>query len=412
MVLVVLVMSVMVMVAGAVNTIPSRKFTKQDMTQVEGGIQLVSKKVQTSIECSAICTTMDCLDYTLTTSSHCTTYSSVTQTIGDAEMRLYSAYRQLGEACRDDSLCAGISHAACVGGNCNCVLPAFPDNGGSCTIFNLGVSCSSNEQCQGTVNNTVCSEGTCQCIYGLTPDFNNNTCLYTAAAKGEACAVDTQCTLTQYNVCLNVTEGMCVCTPGAIDEGDSCRALSLGEACTSTIECVVGMNNSTCVGVCQCAEKFLPADNNTRCQYDYASGGFTAVGGRWALFMTFVPMSWDALWIFCWAIQAKMFTPKNAAEFELMKTEGSEHDLLGNFYIPINDKNGQLLWDNGSSATGVSFLPWQGGVEGTKNFLSFFPNCGFVAKISPFLMAPYWEVKLTGCLDLSSSMVSCEATMN
>lgn len=65
-----------------------------------------------------------------------------------------------------------------------------------------------------------------------------------------------------------------------------------------------------------------------------------------------------------------------------------------------------------TAATGVSFLPWQNGVEGTKNLLSFFPNCGFVAKIVIPFEEPSWEVKLTGCLDLSSSMVSCEAPKN
>ncbi|XP_045123045.1 uncharacterized protein LOC123511325 isoform X3 [Portunus trituberculatus] len=197
---VVMIICMMAMVPPVLSTIPSRKFTKWDNTKVEIGTVLVSKKVKTNIECGAICSIKNCLDYTLTTSSLCTTYSSITHTIADAKTRLYTAYRLLGEACRDDSLCAGISHAACVEGTCSCAAPAFPDDKGTCTIC------------------------TCQCIYGLTPDFTNNTCLYTAAAKWEACAVDTQCTLTKYTVCSNDTESVCVCAPGAFEAEDYCWA--------------------------------------------------------------------------------------------------------------------------------------------------------------------------------------------
>ncbi|XP_045123044.1 uncharacterized protein LOC123511325 isoform X2 [Portunus trituberculatus] len=221
---VVMIICMMAMVPPVLSTIPSRKFTKWDNTKVEIGTVLVSKKVKTNIECGAICSIKNCLDYTLTTSSLCTTYSSITHTIADAKTRLYTAYRLLGEACRDDSLCAGISHAACVEGTCSCAAPAFPDDKGTCTIYNLGESCSSDEQCQEAVSDTVCSAGTCQCIYGLTPDFTNNTCLYTAAAKWEACAVDTQCTLTKYTVCSNDTESVCVCAPGAFEAEDYCWA--------------------------------------------------------------------------------------------------------------------------------------------------------------------------------------------
>lgn len=42
--------------------------------------------------------------------------------------------------------------------------------------------------------------------------------------KGEACALDSQCTLTPYTVCAGDVEGVCACDPGAFDDGDSCKA--------------------------------------------------------------------------------------------------------------------------------------------------------------------------------------------
>lgn len=83
---------------------------------------------------------------------------------------------------------------------------------------------------------------------------------------------------------------------------------------------------------------------------DYAAGGFVNYGGRWALFLTtgIIPSSWDLSWLFCEVIQAKMFTPRDESEWNFLKNKASSLLSKGNFYMPINNKNGNLIWNNGS----------------------------------------------------------------
>lgn len=78
------------------------------------------------------------------------------------------------------------------------------------------------------------------------------------------------------------------------------------------------------------------------------------LGGRWALFAPTTILTWDLAWFACWLRQAKMFTPLNEAEWETMKTKAGEFNpATGNFFMPIDDKGGSLVWNNGSCKYGL-----------------------------------------------------------
>ena len=52
-----------------------------------------------------------------------------------------------------------------------------------------------------------------------------------------------------------------------------------------------------------------------------------------------------------------MFTPLNENEWKMMKTKAWENVLsVGNFFMPINDKDGELIWNNGSCKYALDLL--------------------------------------------------------
>ncbi|XP_050717245.1 prion-like-(Q/N-rich) domain-bearing protein 25 [Eriocheir sinensis] len=362
---------VMVTVQGSSATITSKRLSKLGDTIVVEGDALVSREVKTNLECSAICNAVDCLGYTLTAAGQCTAYSNITSITQNQNLGalLYS--------------------------------------------ITLGMPCAFDEECSSHIKNSVCVNNTCQCSYGSSPVFWNTSCEYAAARKDEACVTTSQCTLTSYTVCLNTTR-VCGCQPEAIEKGDLCTSLHIGEPCSSTAQCLLGLNNSTCDGTCKCITNFVPSSDNSMCKYDYAAGGFTTYRGRWALFISTgpIPSSWDVSWLFCFVIQAKMFTPKDIIEWNYLKQMASSLILTGNFYMPINNKGGNLVWNNGSSASGVSFLPWTNGEEG-KTKLGLFSNCGYAEYILNIqTLTNELNFHLVSCIDANLAIYACEAEIN
>lgn len=61
-----------------------------------------------------------------------------------------------------------------------------------------------------------------------------------------------------------------------------------------------------------------------------------------------VPNSWDICLNYCHVVQAKMFTPKDESEWNYLKQKASPLSVSGNFYMPINNREGNLIWNNGS----------------------------------------------------------------
>ncbi|XP_013396707.1 uncharacterized protein LOC106163609 isoform X1 [Lingula anatina] len=134
----------------------------------------------------------------------------------------------------------------------------------SCTKRAVGSPCSTNNDCQAAVVDSLCSDGTCSCKQGYKYISAESACRKRKIR--DACSVSADCnTVVSSSKC---EHGRCACSVGYKLEADrtSCLARKIGDTCILTTDCIAVVNNSRCVqGRCVCSIGYKPDAVNTSC---------------------------------------------------------------------------------------------------------------------------------------------------
>lgn len=110
----------------------------------------------------------------------------------------------------------------------------------------LELPCEESVQCKGT-NNSVCSDFKCQCQYNH-QQFEGDC--YLPVKLGDHCTNTNECILgvSEFAVCNSIQ--LCECKPNTIEYYESCwEAKMVGDSCKSSEECQVSI-----LGMVQCAD--------------------------------------------------------------------------------------------------------------------------------------------------------------
>ncbi|XP_069971627.1 uncharacterized protein [Penaeus vannamei] len=195
---------------------------------------------------------------------------------------------------------------------------------------------------------------------------HNGTNFYCADCygKGERCSSDDQCTtLTECSRC-DPDSLTCQCQSWCQDEGLKCvpRPVAIGGACQLDEQCLALVENAHCSGgVCACAPDFI--QEGLLCRFDYAAHGFTPYEGRVVKHRASADglLSWNGAVDYCAGLHAALFRPRTASEWDWLVAEGKSSVLAVGIYFPVNDKDteGEVLWNDGSSAAGASVIKWE-----------------------------------------------------
>nr|XP_053626948.1 uncharacterized protein LOC128684700 [Cherax quadricarinatus] len=199
----------------------------------------------------------------------------------------------------------------------------------------------------------------------------------------------------------------------------------LGHSCFVDAQCQAVVQNTTCQTVCVCATHFVINATANGCNFDYASYGFTSYNGRLVFHLpgVLLPYSWDFAYLFCSGIFAKMFTPRDASEWNWMQQKAS--GVLDSYvFFPINDKSqeGVPVWNNGTGETSViiefsygvvgnnAILNWgSGSPSATMNILSRCVSMKTAVYIPLVINTPAYIFFTVCALPTPSNSIICEA---
>lgn len=139
--------------------------------------------------------------------------------------------------CTEDTQCSILGNTTCRDGQCSCIVGYHSVKNACYKTIDIGKSCARNEECAHAVG-AKCADGVCACPEATTISEDRTKCLPVAREMDEDCAEDAQCFETLENsVCSN---GSCRCRDGYHYELEFRRCFSdrkLGENCGNTHDC-------------------------------------------------------------------------------------------------------------------------------------------------------------------------------